>query len=270
MKLVDVVQEPCIETGLSVATKEDVLRAVAVAAKRADGLDPVSEDAIVEGLRSREALGSTGFGRGIAIPHCRIAGVTRFVVGILTIPAGVDFESLDEEPVTLVVFIIGPDEASDRHVRLLSVISRTLMIAGAVKELVASPSAEAARESFLRYSTDELDTRDRTAKCLVHLIVQDDQRLADLTQAFASISSSSFVVIEAENASAYLTKLPLFAGFIADSRKSFSKIIVAIIDQKLKNELVRQIEQIVGDLDEATGTLLTVQDVAFAAGSIEA
>jgi len=269
MKLVDVVHEQCIETGLSVAGKDDVLRAIATAAKRAEALDGVNEDALVAGLRDREALGSTGFGGGIAIPHCRIAGVADFVVGLLTVPEGVEFESLDGKPVTLVVFIIGPDEASDRHVRLLSAISRTLMIPGAVKELVAAPSAEAARESLLRFSTDDLDTRDRASKCLVHLFIQDEDQLADLMRAFASVGSASFVVVEAENASAYLTKLPLFAGFISDSRTSFSKVIVAIADKKLKNEIVRQVEQIVGNLDEATGTLLTVQDIAYAAGSLE-
>lgn len=269
MKLMDVVHESCIEIGLTVTGKDDVLQVAASAAKRAQGLDNVSEADILAGLRDREALGSTGFGGGIAIPHCRVAGVTRFVVGLLTVPGGADFEALDGEPVKLAVFIVGPDEASDRHVRLLSAISRTLMIPGAVKELIAAPSAEAARESFLRYSADDLDTRDRGAKCLVHLFVQDDERLADLVRAFASIGTSSFVVVEAENASAYLTKLPLFAGFISDSNKSFSKIIVAIADQKLKNEIVRQVEQVVGDLDEATGALLTVQDVAYAAGSLE-
>ena len=270
MKLVDVVHDQCIKTGLSVAGKDDVLCAVAAAAKQSDALDAVDENAIVKGLRDREALGSTGFGGDIAIPHCRVAGATGFVVGMLTIPDGVDFDSLDGNPVHLVVFIIGPDEVSDRHVRLLSAISRTLMIPGAVKELVAATSAETARESFLRFSTDDLDTRDRVTKCLVHLFVQDEDRLAELMRAFASIGSTSFVVVEAENASVYLAKLPLFAGFISDSRKSFSKVIVAIADKKLKNEIVRQVEQIVGNLDDATGTLLTVQDIAFAAGSLEA
>ncbi|GJM27325.1 MAG: hypothetical protein DHS20C16_37400 [Phycisphaerae bacterium] len=269
MKLVDVVQQECIEIGVSLDAKDDVLRAVAVAAKRAGGLENVSESDLIDGLREREALGSTGFGGGIAIPHCRVPGVTKFVVGLLSIPNGVDFESLDGDPVKLAVFIIGPDEVSDRHVRLLSLISRTLMIPGAVKELVAANSPEAARESFLRYSIDELDTQDRSAKCLVHVFIQDDERLEKLVSAFASIGSSSFVVVEAENASAFLTKLPLFAGFISDSRKSFSKIIIAIADQKLKNEIVRQVEQVVGDLDETSGTLLTIQDVAYAAGSLE-
>ncbi len=269
MKLIDVVQESCVEVGLALDEKEDVLRALATAAKRAEGLEHVDEDSIVGGLRAREALGSTGFGGGIAIPHCRIAGVTQFVVGLLTIPGGVDFESLDGEPVKLVVFIIGPDEVSDRHVRLLSTISRTLMIPGAVKELIAATTPSGALESFLRYSADDLDVRDRTTKCFVHLFIQDDEHLADLMRAFTSVGSASFVVIEAENASAYLTKLPLFAAFISDSPKSFSKVIVAIADQKLKNEIVRQVEQVVGDLDEATGTLLTIQDIAYAAGSLE-
>jgi PTS system nitrogen regulatory IIA component len=270
MKLVDVVHEACIETGCSFAEKDDALKAVAAAAKRIEGLENASEAAILDALREREALGSTGFGNGIAIPHCRVPGATRFVVGLFTVPGGVDFDALDGEPVSLIVFIVGPDEASDRHVRLLSAISRTLMIPGATKELIASKSPETARESFLRFTVDDLDTRNRTARCLVHLFVQDDERLSKLVSAFASIGTSSFVVIEAENASAYLTKHPLFAGFISDSRKSFSKLIIAIADQKLKNEIVRQVEQIVGSLDDATGTLLTVQDITFAAGSLEA
>ena len=102
MKLIDVLREECVVTGARPGGKEEALVQVAETAARCSVLKGVSTKEIVEALKEREELGSTGFGKGIAIPHCRMESVTEFVVGIITVPDGVEFE-VDSKKNTIVI-----------------------------------------------------------------------------------------------------------------------------------------------------------------------
>ena len=105
MKLIDVLRKECVVAGAQFSDKADALREIVQTAKKSSALKDVSEEEILASLEGRESLGSTGFGKGIAIPHCRLKSVTDFVVGIITVAAGVDFKALDEEKVKLIIFI---------------------------------------------------------------------------------------------------------------------------------------------------------------------
>jgi len=105
---------------------------------------------LLVGLQARESLGSTGVGKGIAIPHCRLKAVKDFVVGAVTVPSGVDFDALDAEKVRLIVFIIAPEVVSNKHVGLLSVISQRLLAPKALEQILEEPTPEGIYESFLR------------------------------------------------------------------------------------------------------------------------
>ena len=85
------------------------------------GLD---SDAVFEGLEQREALGSTGFGRGVAIPHCRSAAVNRPTMALLKLEQPVDFKSADGIPVSLVFGLVSPENAGATHLHALAAISR--------------------------------------------------------------------------------------------------------------------------------------------------
>ncbi|MCK5529283.1 MAG: PTS sugar transporter subunit IIA, partial [Kiritimatiellae bacterium] len=93
MRLVDIVKSECVVAGMEASGKEDCLEKIAHIAKKSSLLDGVTEADILAGFKNREELGSTGYGHGIAIPHCRLPGVEDFVVGVITVPAGVDFDS---------------------------------------------------------------------------------------------------------------------------------------------------------------------------------
>lgn len=270
MKVLEVLRSECIETPLAPADKSAALREVAAAAKRSAVLKDVKEEDILEGLERREALGSTGFGNGIAIPHCRLPSVKEFTVGLLGIPEGVDFESLDDEKVRLIVFIVAPDTVSDAHVRLLSGISQALMVPGAVDEMVAAKSPEALRESFLRHIRDEVDTSDQAGRDLFHVFVQDEDLFRDILQVFGGMEGSAAVVVETENTSAYLSKLPLFAGFWTDHPSGFCRLIVAVVNKSMTNETIRRIERITGGPDKCSEVLVSVQDLFYCAGSLKA
>ncbi len=75
-------------------------------------------------LWEREQLGSTGVGSGIAIPHCKLKGLRQGVVAIGMVPAGVDFEAADRQPVKVFFLVISPSESPAEHLQVLAAISR--------------------------------------------------------------------------------------------------------------------------------------------------
>jgi nitrogen PTS system EIIA component len=102
-------------------TKTKVLGALARVFSVAYNLD---ETATLELLEQREMLGSTGFGRGIAIPHCRSAAVRRPTLALVKLEAPVDFGSPDAIPVGLVFGLVSPENAGATHLHALAAISR--------------------------------------------------------------------------------------------------------------------------------------------------
>src|SRR5690606_33372998 len=79
-----------------------------------------------ESLFARERLGSTGFGNGIAIPHCRMAGCTAPLSAILRLDTPIDFDAIDGAPVDLLFVLLVPEAATDQHLELLRQIASML------------------------------------------------------------------------------------------------------------------------------------------------
>jgi len=270
MNLFEILRLECINVGAELKDKTVTLHEIARIAKNCHVFDSVSEDQIISGLEEREKLGTTGFGKGIAIPHCRLKDIPEFVVGVITVPKGVDFDALDGGKVHLIIFIIGPDVETNEHIRLLSIISRTLSIPGMVDEILARNNSKSVFESFLRYSRDQIEPKEREKKQLCHVFVQDEELFKDILQVFAATETSSISIIEAKNTREYLARIPLFAGFWSDSHLGVNRIITAIIDKSLINETLRAIENITGSLNDRTDIMVTVQDIFYTAGSLEA
>lgn len=268
MKIVDVLRKECVVAGAQFADKAEALREIVKIAKKNASLKNTPDEEILASLQERESLGSTGFGKGIAIPHCRLKSITDFVAGIITVPNGVDFEALDEEKVKLIIFIMAPKAESNKHLKLLSAISQTLLIPGAVKEILAENSSEALRESFLRHTHAEIDATKQTTKSQFNVFVQDEGVFRDILEKLAGIETGSLVIANTENAGAYLAKVPLFADFWRDKPSSFSKVITIVVDKGLSNETIRRIESVTGNLNECTGVMVTIHNISYAAGSL--
>ncbi|MEQ9544706.1 MAG: PTS IIA-like nitrogen regulatory protein PtsN [Marinobacter sp.] len=100
------------------SSKKRVLEFIAEQINQQDA--SLSETQIFNNLISRERLGSTGIGQGIAIPHCRLDGLERVVGVLLTLEEGVGFDAIDNQPVDLVFALIVPREATSEHLELLS------------------------------------------------------------------------------------------------------------------------------------------------------
>jgi mannitol/fructose-specific phosphotransferase system IIA component (Ntr-type) len=121
MELRDFFSEDAIKLELEGITKEEILKELIGLL----GLDDKSEGMLFKMLKRRENLGSTGIGRGIAIPHCRSLVVSRLRVAFGRKPLGVDFKAIDEKPVYFFFLIVAPPlEVSNQYLPVLGKIAQ--------------------------------------------------------------------------------------------------------------------------------------------------
>lgn len=102
-------------------SKKRVLEQIASVIAR--DLPDLDGQTIYESLIAREKLGSTGFGNGIAIPHCRLPGCSSPISALLKLDAAVDFDAIDGAPVDLLFVLLVPEAATDEHLELLRQIA---------------------------------------------------------------------------------------------------------------------------------------------------
>ncbi len=126
MKFVDFVSRDAIRTGVEADAKEEVIRAMAGSLRDAGKIDEGQYEGIVEAILKREELGSTGIGRGVAVPHTKHSSVQELVGAVAVSEEGVDFDSLDGEKVHLLFLLISPPDRPGDHLRALENISRQL------------------------------------------------------------------------------------------------------------------------------------------------
>jgi PTS system fructose-specific IIA component/PTS system nitrogen regulatory IIA component len=126
MKFVDFVSRDAIRTNLDVDNKEQVIRAMANALLESGKIPADQHESIVEAILKREELGSTGIGRGVAVPHTKHPSVKELVGTVAVIDSGVDFDSLDGEKVHLLFMLVSPPDRPGDHLRALENISRQL------------------------------------------------------------------------------------------------------------------------------------------------
>lgn len=140
MLLTDLVAPNAIVPALKVNSKKQLLQELAA---KAAVLCGQSERAILEILQQREKLGSTGVGGGIAIPHGKLAKLSRIVGLFARLARPIDFEALDEQPVDLVFLLLAPENAGADHLKALARIARHLREPGVAAKLRASPDKTA-------------------------------------------------------------------------------------------------------------------------------
>lgn len=120
--------------------KHQVLESIAANFADVYGLDKTE---VLDGLEQREALGSTGFGRGAAIPHCRNANVRRPTLALLKLEQPVDFGAADAIPVSLFFGLVSPENAGATHLHALAAISRFMRDEPMMQALNDAPDGEA-------------------------------------------------------------------------------------------------------------------------------
>ena len=135
MDLAELIAPEAVNPSLKAKTKKQALQDVAQRGAVLTGLDARE---IFDTLMQRERLGSTGVGRGIAIPHGRMAGLPRIVSVFARLDEPIDFEALDNEPVDLIFLLLAPEQAGADHLKALARISRLLREPSTIERLRSS------------------------------------------------------------------------------------------------------------------------------------
>lgn len=120
--------------------KSDIMDQLSQLFARAWNLDA---DLVHEYLDERERLGSTGFGRGVAIPHARMPGLARPVTALLRLRSPANFDSADGLPVDLVFGLLSPENSGAGHLHALAAISRLARDESIHEALSDAPDEEA-------------------------------------------------------------------------------------------------------------------------------
>ncbi len=102
-----------------------------------ENLHGLSRALITDSLFSRERLGSTGLGHGVAIPHGRIKGLKAPLAAVFQLVEPIGFDSPDEQPVSLLIFLLVPEAATQKHLEILSEIAELLSDAALRAQLIA-------------------------------------------------------------------------------------------------------------------------------------
>ena len=126
MKFADFITKDAIRAELTAESKEAVIQELVQALLDAGEIEADQQEDIVASIMKREELGSTGIGRGVAVPHTKHPSVQKLVGTVGVSEGGVNFDSLDGERVQLFFLLISPPERPGDHLRALENISRQL------------------------------------------------------------------------------------------------------------------------------------------------
>lgn len=140
MKITDLLKACSIELNGAPATKEETIREMV--GLMAKGGNISDTDKYMEGVFAREEEGTTGIGEGIAIPHAKNDAVRAPGLAAMVIPNGVDYDSMDGEPVNLVFLIAAPNTEDNVHLEVLSRLSMLLMDGSFKENLLKADTAE--------------------------------------------------------------------------------------------------------------------------------
>jgi PTS system nitrogen regulatory IIA component len=129
------------------SSKRQALHVVADAAAEALGIAP---NRVLEALLEREALGSTGLGAGVAVPHARLQGISRVTAVFVRLDTPVAYGAVDDRPVDLLFALFAPPRDGAEHLRALAAVSRALRSSEMREQLRQAHTPDAIRALFVR------------------------------------------------------------------------------------------------------------------------
>jgi PTS system nitrogen regulatory IIA component len=138
MKIADLLNPDDVVVGVRVSDKSQLIGELARRGSAATGIDA---GAVSGALQARERLGSTGLGKGFALPHARVPGLMSFFGAFFRLARPVDFQAIDDQPVDLVFLLLIPMEPGSDHVAALAAISRRLRDTEVLKQVRTAPDA---------------------------------------------------------------------------------------------------------------------------------
>src|SRR5271155_2663232 len=126
MKFCDFVVNDAIIAEIKENDRDGAIRELVESLSAAKGIDPADVDTICKAIIDREKHGSTGFGKGVAVPHAKHPSIKKRVATIGRSSTGVDFAALDQAPVYSIVLLLSPPDSPDGHLQAMENIFRNL------------------------------------------------------------------------------------------------------------------------------------------------
>ncbi|MEQ5828112.1 PTS sugar transporter subunit IIA [Sulfitobacter sp. NFXS29] len=120
----------------SASSKKRLMQDIGELAQQAYGL-PAGQ--VVDALMTRETLGPTGVGHGVALPHARMDGIDRVVGAFVLLDKPIDFSSVDRQPVDVAFALFAPEDAGVEHLKALALVARTLRDTSICTKLRSNP-----------------------------------------------------------------------------------------------------------------------------------
>jgi mannitol/fructose-specific phosphotransferase system IIA component (Ntr-type) len=143
MRLTDFIVREAIVPELRATTKEGAIREMVESLHGAGCFPGAAPEEIVKAILRRELLGSTGIGRGVAIPHTKHGCVPQVLGSLALSRSAIPFDSLDGQPVDVFVLLTSPQDQPGPHLRALEIVSRCLRDDNFVRGLRQAPTREA-------------------------------------------------------------------------------------------------------------------------------
>lgn len=140
MDLTGILAPEAVLANLKVTSKKQALQELAKKARQLTGLD---NRRIFDALVERERLGTTGVGRGIAVPHGKLPGLDRLYAVFARLETPVDFDAVDDQPVDLMFLLLAPESAGAEHLKALAKVSRLLRDKSMCAKLRGTDNADA-------------------------------------------------------------------------------------------------------------------------------
>lgn len=140
MRITDLLKSESIALGQKPADKQSAIRQLADLMAASGNLS--DKEQYLKDVFAREASGTTGLGDGIATPHAKSTGVKEAGLAAMTVPAGMDFESMDGKPARLFFMIAAPDSANDAHIQILQQLAMMIMDPDFKEALIAAKTKE--------------------------------------------------------------------------------------------------------------------------------
>ena len=273
MSLIQALNQDTISVNLKVKNRKQLIENISQVACLSPILSEIAPKTLYNSLLEREELASTGLGNGVALPHCRLPGLSTFVIGIVTTQKSIDFDSIDNEKVDIFPFVIGPEETPKEHLKVLSGMARLLRNPDTRTKIRQTETPEQLysliKTLLSDYSLAPSQTTTKPGMKMLHVFVRNEELFNDILQVFASDDLTGAMVVEAHESTEYMSSMPVFAGFWNNDLNTFNRIIVAVVKDSLFNQTVRNIEYVCGDLRKQTDVMVTVTDLHHALGSLE-
>jgi PTS system nitrogen regulatory IIA component len=141
MKIVDLLTKDRIRTDADVASKKRALEVLSE--MLSDASMSVPSSVVFNKLISRERLGSTGLGHGVALPHARIERTSEARGALINLPRGIDFDAFDRQPVDLLFALVVPEHFTDEHLQILADLAELFSDQDLCRDLRQADSPEA-------------------------------------------------------------------------------------------------------------------------------